>query len=131
MLTFISIAGFLIAVIIFLNLLQAGSPVKAGVTGSSVNSGFSGRMAHQERKGVPAGSGVAKVLREMKPDVQRPRICPVCGTVLSQEDYLFAAMEPEPSTNRKRQVQIYGCPFCYDSDGVNLRKNRIETMEPV
>ncbi|RPH73424.1 hypothetical protein EHM76_05330 [bacterium] len=122
MLTFISIAGFLLAVVVFLNVLQSGSP--RSVTATAGNS-------HRPRPGVKAGTAVAKVLREMKPDTDRPRICPVCGTMLSQEHFLFAAMEPEPTTNRKRQVQIYGCPFCYSSDGVNLQKNNIEMLDPM
>jgi len=128
MLTFISVAGFLLAVVVFLNILQTGTAKTVPAAPGSFS--HHGRT----RPGVKAGPDVGRVLREMKPDVQRPRICPVCGTMLSQEHFLYAAMEPEPSTNRKRQVQIYGCPFCYDSDGVNTHTGRnpaVQTMEAV
>ena len=47
--------------------------------------------------------------------VPRPRICPICGTFLARHDHLFAQMgpEPPPDSERKRQVHIYGCPYCY------------------
>lgn len=50
-------------------------------------------------------------------EVPRPRICPLCGTYLSREDYLFSQMgpEPPPGSARKRQVHIYGCPYCFGS----------------
>lgn len=55
--------------------------------------------------------------KEWTAPVPRPRICPLCGTYLERTDYLFAAMGPEvpQESVRKRQVQIYGCPYCFGS----------------
>jgi len=60
-------------------------------------------------------------------NVPRPRICPICGTYLEKKDYLFAAMgpEPPPEASYKRQVKIYGCPYCYPEKNPKLTKTAI------
>jgi len=57
----------------------------------------------------------------------RPRICPICGTYLTKNDYLYAAMGPEPGEQslRKRQVKIYGCPYCYPEKKSGLQKTTL------
>ena len=54
-----------------------------------------------------------------EPGTLRPRICPLCGTLLSPDDYLVAALSEEIQ-GIKRQAHIYGCTYCYATDGVNL-----------
>lgn len=118
MLTLVSIVGLALAVIVFLNML---SPPQTGQKKKETHNG------HDPEN--PPRLDNRKVLRT-EPNVPRPRICPVCGTVLGQEDYLFAALEPEPSTQRKRQAHIYGCRFCVATDGVNLSREKISQIEP-
>ena len=62
---------------------------------------------------------------EWKEPIPRPRICPICGTFLDKEDFLYAAMEAElPSASkRKRQARIYGCPYCYSGKNKKLTKD--------
>ena len=45
--------------------------------------------------------------------MQRPRICPVCGTGLKKTEFLYAYMEDTFGPNGRRPVHIYGCKFCY------------------
>lgn len=45
--------------------------------------------------------------------VVRPRVCPMCGTILSQHEYLFASILPEMMANGKKQAHIYGCKYCF------------------
>ena len=111
MMTFVSLIGLAAAVIIFLNLLQA----KEGV----------------ERIGKPAPPRLKEDSRDaadLKDRARMRRICPVCRTGLTTEEYLICAMEPEDGSanRRKRQVQIYGCVHCFATDGVNM--NRFEKI---
>lgn len=124
MLTLVAVAGLCLAVIVFLNML---SP--------SVLQPASGAM---QKKKSRSGNGKdedpprldAKRVLRMEAGPTRPRICPVCGTLLAQTDYLYAALEPEPKTERKRQAHIYGCPYCLDQDGVVRNKKSIAEIEP-
>jgi len=120
MLTLVAVAGLCLAVIVFLNMLSPSALQPA-----------SGTM--HKKKGQPDQDPPrldAKKVLNMDPGPQRPRICPVCGTLLSQTDYLYAALEPEPKTERKRQAHIYGCPYCLDQDGVARNKKSIAEIEP-
>ncbi|MCB1139211.1 MAG: hypothetical protein KDK23_10670 [Leptospiraceae bacterium] len=121
MLTLVAVAGLCLAVIVFLNMLSPSALQPAG-----------GEL-HKKRSGSnnedPPRLDAKRVLK-MEPGPQRPRICPVCGTLLGQTDYLFAALEPEPKTERKRQAHIYGCPYCLDQDGVVRKKKSTTEIEP-
>lgn len=106
MLMFVTLAALSIAVIVFLNFLNLSSgqsPAKPAAT---------------------QRLDAAKVLR--MPAQDRPRICPVCGTVLGQEDYLMASIFPDPGPEKKRQAHIYGCVHCYATEGVNLRLKKMD-----
>ena len=46
-------------------------------------------------------------------NLQRPRICPVCGTGLKKTEFLYAYMEDSFGPNGRKPVHIYGCRFCY------------------
>ncbi len=107
MLTLVAVAGLCLAVIVFLNMLSPSALQPAGGTIRKRKSNGDGED--------PPRLDARKVLN-MAPGPQRPRICPVCGTLLSQTDYLYAALEPEPKTERKRQAHIYGCAYCLDQD---------------
>ena len=104
------ILGIGIAVTIFLNLLSAKDSLKK-----------------TQKKEKPEGPEIldAKKVFQMKTDRPRPRICPVCGTLLNQDEYLIAAIEPERE-GQKRQAHIYGCKYCFTTDGVNLQLTRME-----
>lgn len=112
MLTFVTIAALALALIVFLNALNL--PTSAGAKKSPANI---------EK---PVTLDTARILR-MKA-AERPRICPVCGTPLSQDEYLIAAIFPDPGPNQKRQAHIYGCRHCYVSGGVNLTRVHPETL---
>ena len=119
MLTLVAVAGLCLAVIVFLNML---SPTALQPAEGSLRK----KTSMSEK---PPRLNAKKVL-QMDPGPDRPRICPVCGTLLSQTDYLFAALEPEPKTERKRQAHIYGCPYCLDSDGVVRTGKKVTEIEP-
>lgn len=106
MLLFVTLAAVSIAVIVFLNFLNLPSG-KAAVQPSA-----------------PARLDASRVLR--MPAQDRPRICPVCGTVLGPQDYLMAAIFPDPGPQKKRQAHIYGCVHCYATEGVNLRLKKMD-----
>ncbi|MBI3394784.1 MAG: hypothetical protein HY042_03005 [Spirochaetia bacterium] len=98
MMTFVTLVGVAIAVTAFLYLLSAGSP-KPAQKGGNVSSG-------------PVILDPRKVYARKEGDIPM-RVCPVCGAVLTQEEYLIAALGPEVPEGHKRQAQIYGCPHCY------------------
>lgn len=116
LLNLLTLAGIIIAVVLFLNFLSAGT-------------GISGNQKGSENDGQRPRLNAKRVLQQ-PPSQQRPRICPVCGTLLNQSEYLIAALEPEPGGGRKRKAQIYGCPHCYTTGGVNLEKNGLSNLEP-
>jgi hypothetical protein len=107
MLMFVTLAALSIAVIVFLNFLNLPSGKQAADTPAS-----------------PQRLDAAKVLR--MPAQNRPRICPVCGTLLGPEDYLMASIFPDPGPDRKRQAHIYGCVHCFATEGVNLRLKKMD-----
>jgi hypothetical protein len=110
MMTLLSLAGLIIGVVIFLNLLQAKEKVdRIGKPEAPAASGASGAAS------VKGGSG-------RLPAAPQRRICPVCRTGLTQEEYLICAMDSDLGENRKRQVHIYGCRHCFLTDGVNLAR---------
>ena len=119
MLTFITLIGLAISLIVFLNMLSAKDTVR--------------NLGPKDRKKFdpPGGVDVRRYMENSK-DIQgpRPRICPLCGTMLSQEDFLYAALEPEPDGPRKRQARIYGCRYCFETEGVNLHSRELTKVEP-
>jgi len=113
MLTFVTLVGLGIAIIVFLNFLQTGSPSAASAKSGSERPRVDPRRIKETRKKW-----------DENPPLPRPRICPLCGTMLEQHEYLLAALEPEPVGNRKRQAQIYGCPYCITNDGVSKSRSK-------
>jgi hypothetical protein len=116
MMTFVALIGLAAAVIIFLNLLQAKDSIS--------------------RIGKPPAPRVkldSRDAEDLKDRARMRRICPVCRTGLTSEEYLICAMEPEdpaPGARRRRQVQIYGCVHCFATDGVNLQRyEKIKDLE--
>ena len=106
MLLFVTLAALSIAVIVFLNFLNLPSNKAAAQTAA------------------PARLDASRVMR--MPSQDRPRICPVCGTVLGPQDYLMASIFPDPGPDKKRQAHIYGCVHCYATEGVNLRLKKMD-----
>jgi len=113
MMSFISLVGFVVAIIIFLNLLSAQG----------------GKRPIARKDGIERERYDIKKIAAMKEeDGPRPRVCPVCGTLLSQTEYLIASIDRERE-GVKRQAHIYGCPHCYATDGVNMSQ-QLSRMEP-
>lgn len=106
MLVFVTLAALSIAVIVFLNFLNLPGAPKDNATAPVAR--------------LDAG----KVLR--MPPQNRPRICPVCGTLLAPSDYLLASIFPDPGPERKRQAHIYGCVHCCATEGVNLSLKKMD-----
>lgn len=111
MMTFLAVIGLIAAVIIFLNLLQAKDAVE--------------RIGKDEAPRIDLDSAdAAEVQRNLKNRARMRRICPVCRTGLSQDEYLICALEErsDRQPGKKRQVQIYGCVHCFATDGVNMKR---------
>ncbi len=111
MMSFLTLIGLVAAIIVFLNLLQAREVVT--------------RAGKPEPPRIPLES--VRTRADGQPVVRR--ICPVCRTGLTPDEYLICAMDPDKADGRKRQVHIYGCNHCFITDGVNLR--RYETLRDV
>lgn len=110
MTTVLSIAGFAIAIVIFLNLLHAKDTIKEAAQSDEE------KAAQEERR--------SEARRVLKTASSR-RMCPVCRTGLTREEYLICAMDENRGINSKRQVHIFGCPHCFTTDGVNFKKYEI------
>jgi len=110
MLTLVSITGFVIAIIIFLNIINAREKIRQPVSQPDIR------------------YDVKKVYSQTNAHIEKPRICPVCGTSLSRKEYLIAALEPEVN-GKKRRAHIYGCPHCFTTEGVNINA-RFNKLEP-
>ena len=112
MMTFVTLLGFVIGILIFINLIHA----KAHLDGMDLS------LDEDKQKRAHRKGKSHRVLA----DAPNRRICPVCRTGLTQDEYLLCAMQPDPGNGAKRQVHIYGCPHCFLSDGVNINGNKIE-----
>lgn len=51
--------------------------------------------------------------KEKDPSMPRIRLCPVCGTFLRKDEFLYAAISTYTNSEGKKQAQIYGCKYCY------------------
>ncbi len=110
--TFLAIIGFCVGLLLFLYLLSIKE---------SVSSIIKPRLTKEKIKSHSIQFNYANI----------QRLCPICRTALSNNECLICAMEPEvqnlsiqtqqsPEKNKKRQVHIYGCKYCFTSGGINL-----------
>lgn len=110
MMTLLGLAGLVIAAVVFLNLLQARDRMERGPLPS-----FAGAA------GLEPGQQKTEENKRLRAAPER-RICPVCRTGLTREEYLICAMDVDRGPQQKRQVHIYGCPHCFLTDGVNMAR---------
>ena len=105
----LTLGGLAIGILVFLNLLHS----KARLEGMDLSTEEDEAIKDARKNGDGR-------VRRMLANAPSRRICPVCRTPLTPDEYLLCAMEPAGKDNRKRQVHIYGCPHCFITDGVNL-----------
>lgn len=115
MMTILTLAGISISIIVFLNLLSTKDSLRRPRPDNAQNR-------------EPARVDPRKFLKQDNQG-RRLRVCPLCGTVLNTDEFLFAAISPETGDGRKRQAQIYGCRYCYATEGINLEKSSISHLE--
>lgn len=117
MMLIISILGLLIGVLVVLHILDLLNKTKT-----------SNIVRNEPKTPESLQRAINKTLKEnqQKESEKRLRICPICGTILSQTDYLIAAFEEVKDPNKKRRVHIYGCPYCIVNDGVIKTKDKID-----
>lgn len=116
MVTFLTICGVLFTVAFFLYALSA-------VDTQSLNQKEKERLKKEENLRV--GDPRKVYGKEKDPNLPRLRLCPVCGTVLRKDEYLYAAISTYTNSEGKKQAQIYGCKYCYlnlDSEKNNSGK---------
>ena len=104
MVTFLTICGVLFTVAFFLYALSA-------VDNQSLNKKEKERLKKEENLRV--GDPRKVYGKEKDPKLPRLRLCPVCGTVLRKDEYLYAAISTYTNSEGKKQAQIYGCKYCY------------------
>ncbi|MCW7461359.1 hypothetical protein [Leptospira limi] len=117
MVTFLTICGVLFTVAFFLYALSA-------VDNQSLNHKEKERLKKEENLRV--GDPRKVYGKDKDPNLPRLRLCPVCGTVLRKDEYLYAAISTYTNSEGKKQAQIYGCKYCYlilDSEKNNLDSN--------
>ncbi|TGL07755.1 hypothetical protein EHQ42_18760 [Leptospira levettii] len=117
MVTFLTICGVLFTVAFFLYALSA-------VDNQSLNQKEKERLKKDENLRV--GDPRKVYGKEKDPNLPRLRLCPVCGTVLRKDEYLYAAISTYTNSEGKKQAQIYGCKYCYlilDSEKNNHDSN--------
>ena len=118
MLVLVSLIGFIVATIFILNMFSAADSFKRIKEPETKN-------AKRERVDVKK-----HLKRAAESDKPRLRVCPVCGTVLTSEEYLIAALDPVEREGAKRRANIYGCPHCFSTNGVNLNQENFTSIEP-
>lgn len=113
-----SIFGLLIATLVILYLLDFVDKTKKGTN----------IVRNEPKTAESLKRAINKTIKEnqTKEPEKRLRICPICGTILSDKDYLIAAFEPVKDPTQKRRVNIYGCPYCITTDGVIKENNKID-----
>lgn len=120
MTTLLTLGGLAIGILIFLNLLHS----KARFEGMDLSTNEDNAV-----RGVRK-DGSTRVKRTLANAPSR-RICPVCRTPLTPDEYLLCAMDRENKEARKRQVHIYGCPHCFITDGVNVKGTDTVALEKI
>ena len=104
MVTFVTVCGVLFTIGFFLYALSA-------VDNRSLDKKEKIRKAKDD---LFRGADPRKVYsKDWNPDVPRPRLCPVCGTMLRKDEFLYAAISSKINSEGKKQAQIYGCKYCY------------------
>ncbi|TGL44560.1 hypothetical protein [Leptospira perdikensis] len=104
MVTFLTICGVLFTVAFFLYALSA-------VDNQSLDKKEKERLAKEGNLRV--GDPRKVYGKEKDPNMPRLRLCPVCGTVLNKNEFLYAAISTYTNSEGKKQAQIYGCKYCY------------------
>ncbi|MBP7281940.1 MAG: hypothetical protein KBA66_10205 [Leptospiraceae bacterium] len=92
------------------------------------------KSRREEREDNFQGADPRKVYgKNWDKNIQRPRICPVCGTGLKKTEFLYAYMEDSFGQNGRKPVHIYGCKFCYlgkvESDETKEIENISDTLD--
>ena len=92
------------------------------------------KIQREEKEDNFQGADPKKVYgKNWDKNIQRPRICPVCGTGLRKTEFLYAYMEDSFGPNGKKPVHIYGCKFCYlgkvDTNNESGNENILETLD--
>ncbi|WP_411823946.1 hypothetical protein [Leptospira sp. 'Mane'] len=123
MVTFVTVCGILFTVGFFLYALSA-------VDNHSLDKKEKIRKAKDDSF---RGADPKKVYsKDWNPDVPRPRLCPVCGTMLRKDEFLYAAISSHINSEGKKQAQIYGCKYCYlqmDQDSNSIHNKPEEQPE--
>lgn len=117
MTTLITLFGLAIGVLVFLNLLHT----KAKLEGEDLS--------------IKEDDNIRNLIKDRRKskslnNAPQRRICPICKTLLLQQEYLLCAMQPEVRNQKRRQVHIYGCPHCFINKGVNIEQTQ-EVVEPL
>lgn len=88
------------------------------------------RLERENKEDEFKGADPRKVYgKNWDKNVQRPRICPICGTGLKKTEFLYAYMEDSFGPNGRKPVHIYGCKFCYLGQVNNESIGISETLE--
>lgn len=104
MVTFVTITGVLLTAAFFLYALSA-------VDNQSLDKKEKSRKQKEDNQRT--GDPRKVYSKEWNPNLPRPRICPMCGAMLSKNEFLYAAISAYTNFEGKKQAQIYGCKYCY------------------
>ncbi len=117
---FVVFLGFIISAIIFIYILDFFDTTKKRNV-----------VRNEPKTKESLQRAIQKTLKENqhKEKEKRLRICPICGTILSEKEYLIAAFEAQKDPTQKRKVQIYGCIYCFTTNGVNLKKEKLDPRD--
>ncbi|WCL48877.1 hypothetical protein [Leptospira sp. GIMC2001] len=123
MITFLTLSAVLATVAFFLYMLSAYD---------NKNMDRSSSQREAEENKFRAADPKKIYSKEWDPNVQRPRICPACGTFLKKDEYLYAAISEYTNSEGKRQAHIYGCKYCYlgeaNSEGIQRQPRPMEDL---
>lgn len=104
MVTFVTICGALFTIAFFLYALSA-------VDNKSIDQKEKERL--NKEKNIRSGDPKKVYGKDWDPSLPKLRLCPVCGTVLRKDEFLYAAISSFTNSEGKKQAQIYGCKYCY------------------
>ena len=111
MLIILAIGGFIFGAIVYLYLLSLFRDISSK---NKEKNTIDGDLITGKRESRVAAAG--KDNGEKK--FPRPRYCPVCKSILSEWDSLFAEMYHNKENPEKVKVFIHGCRHCYRPSGI-------------
>ncbi len=120
MMIFFGIVAFSCSLLLFLHLIRLKENIQMSI--SKRNGKSNGKSNGKDDSSKMSSNSQSSSFQPKA----LTRSCPLCNSLLLNDEYLMCGMGPELGGGQKRQVQIYGCKNCFVAGGVNVEIQKIK-----